>query len=129
MTSAVLLSHEEKETTWRFGDLFDTLAVLRSGRVPRNFELLLVPARFFAALTYSPLLPGDTGYPFALGVISFDPLLIRTAHEVMADIVAEGLPSPLQVPHEEDWAGSLLDALRLPDSFGQASPDSLVPKA
>ena len=91
--------------------------------------MLLVPGRFFAALTYGPLLAGD-GYPVGLGVISFDPSLIRTAHGVMVDIVAESLPGPLRAPGEDDWAGKLLDALQLPEKFDDPpAPQSMEPSA
>ncbi|HZY58842.1 MAG TPA: hypothetical protein VFE56_03700, partial [Candidatus Binataceae bacterium] len=75
------------------------------------------------------LLAGD-GYPVGLGVISFDPSLIRTAHGVMVDVVAEGLPAPLPARGEDDWAGKLLDALQLPEKFGDPpAPQSMAPSA
>jgi hypothetical protein len=108
----VILAHDDRDSVWRFGDVFDVVCSLRSGRIPRNFELLLVPGRIFAALVHVPL-NGSEGYPMPLGIVSFDQDLVRGVHELMSDIVASGQPYAVKGNRIGDLTEHLIEALRL----------------
>jgi hypothetical protein len=83
---AVLISQEGERDSWRFKNLFDHVVKLEQGAVPRDFELLLAPGRFFAALAYVSVAPSE-GWRVPLGIISFDKSLLEGAHELAADLV------------------------------------------
>lgn len=121
--ASVLIAHDDKDSKWRFGEVFDVVTTLRGRRIPKNFEMLLVPGRLFAALVHVPLNGGE-GYPAPLGILSFDPELLRGAHDVMSDIVAAGLPAVVSGERDGDVVQDLLDALRLPANF----PGGELPK-
>ncbi|WP_404378631.1 hypothetical protein [Caenispirillum salinarum] len=119
---SILLTHDEKESAWRFRSVFDSIGTLRPGRVPRNFELLLVPGRFFAALVHAPMGAGD-GFPMPLGVVSFDRALLPTVHELLKEVVAAGRPSAVSGESAGDLTDVLLEALRLPAGFPGLTDD------
>lgn len=115
--STVLIAHEDRDSVRRFGGVFDFVTMLQGGRTPKNFEMLLIPGRFFAALVHVPL-AGNDGYPIAMGVISVDSDLVRGAHEVMSELIAAGKLVIVAGQREGNIADDLLDALKLPANFG-----------
>lgn len=117
-----MLAHDDRDSPWRFGDVFDMVCTLRPGRIPKNFELLLVPGRIFAAMVHVPL-NGAEGYPMPLGIVSFDPDLLRGVHELMSDIVASGRPYAAKGNRTGDLTEPLLEALRLPSNFPGGKPE------
>jgi hypothetical protein len=121
----VLITHDDRESGRRFGDVFDVVTALRAGRTPKNFEMLLVPGRFFAAQVHLPM-GGSDGYPIAMGVVSFDHALLRGAHEVMCDIIARGKLAIVAGEPRSDIGEELIAALKLPGAFGaeEKSPPS-----
>lgn len=107
----VLITNDNQESSWRFSDVFDVVATLQKRKTPQNFEMLLIPQRVFAALVYVPLSGGE-GYPIPMGIVSFEPAFLRAAHELMADIVAEGKPTTIDTSNDsrnlaEELAGAL----------------------
>jgi len=58
---------------------FDEIQVVRTGAFPKSLELLLVPGVMLAAIVHAPL-GAPTGNPVALGLASFDPLVIERAY-------------------------------------------------
>lgn len=121
----VLIAHDDRESQWRFGDVFDVVTTIRAGRVPKNFEMLLVPGRLFAAQVHLPM-SGSEGYPIAMGVVSFDHALLRGAHEVMYDIITSSNLSVVAGKPRRDIVEDLMEALKLPSAFGteESSPQS-----
>ncbi|CUW41855.1 conserved protein of unknown function (plasmid) [Magnetospirillum sp. XM-1] len=117
----VLIAHDDRESGRRFGDVFDVVTTLRAGRTPKNFEMLLVPGRLFAAQVHLPM-SGSDGYPIAMGVVSFDHALLRGAHEVMSDIIARGKLAIVAGESRADIGEDLMEALKLPGAFGAEVP-------
>lgn len=103
----VLLAHDN-DSPWRFRDIFDSVCTFRQGRVPRNFEMLLVPGQIFAALVHVPL-ASPQAYPMPLGIISFDPEMVEKAQEVMADIVRSGQPKQRKHDQNVDCTSAILE--------------------
>ena len=66
---------ENSDLQWEFGELFSRAVDLESSPAPSNFELLVIPGKFFAANLYIPM--EDSGYPVAFGLISYDQVLLR----------------------------------------------------
>ena len=107
----MLITNDDRESSWRFRDVFDVVATLQKQKTPQNFEMLLIPQRVFAALVYVPLSGGE-GYPIPMGIVSFEPAFLRAAHELMADIVADGQPTTIDTSNSsrnlaEELAGAL----------------------
>jgi hypothetical protein len=106
-----MLAHDYTNSLWRFGDVFDEVCTLGKGGVPKNFELLLVPGLFFAALVHAPL-NGSKGYPMPLGIISSAPDLIKGVHELMLDIVSSERPSTTKSRKNVEMTEQLLEILQ-----------------
>ena len=66
---------ENNDLQWEFAELFSRAVDLESSPAPSDFELLVIPGKFFAANLYIPM--EDSGYPVAFGLISYDQVLLR----------------------------------------------------
>lgn len=118
----VLIANDDRESSWRFSDVFDVVTTLQEKKTPQNFEMLLIPQRVFAALVYVPLSDGE-GYPIPMGIVSFDPAFLSAAHELMADIVADGQPTTRDTRNRgQNLAEALAGALKFSERQTEEIP-------
>lgn len=53
-----------------------------NGSIPAALEVLLVPRRMVAVTVHTPIGP-ERGFPVPLGVLSFEPDVVRRAHRYL----------------------------------------------
>jgi hypothetical protein len=54
----------------------------KNGSLPINLEIMLVPQRVVAVTVHAPLVEGR-GFPIPLGILSFDPKVVRRTHQYL----------------------------------------------
>jgi hypothetical protein len=77
----------------------------KNGSLPSNLEIMLVPQRVIAITVHAPLLEGR-GFPIPLGILSFDPKVVRRTHQYLETQLAA-----LLKVHRSDEKYNLREAL------------------
>ena len=65
-------------------DVFDYVEDLDNTNLPRELEVLYIPGILVAASVHAPIAQ-KFGFPAPLGVISFDQVVVKKAHELLAE--------------------------------------------
>lgn len=65
----------------------DVTVRVPGGAFAPNLEVLLVPGRLCVVLAHSPV-ETDRGFPIPMGIVSFEPAVVRRAHELVTSLLS-----------------------------------------